>query len=138
MSTPVAGRTVLRRENIGFALILFINWLAEILRLPHLLYDEPSDFNWVRVLLRSAIILAVWAWVYFTTRGLVRRLHHLEEFLMVCSWCRKVGHEGQWLTMEQYFGSHFDTQTTHGICPECSQKARDRLAQQIAEDRGRS
>src|SRR4051812_27466746 len=104
MSTPASGRTILRRENVGFALILFINWAAEIIRLPHLLYDEPVEFNWFRVLLRSAVIVAVWTWVYFTTRVLVRRLHHLEEFLLVCSWCRKVGHEGQWLTMEQYLG----------------------------------
>lgn len=136
MSTPVAGRKVLRRENIGFALILLFNWLAEILRLPHLLYDEPVEFNWFRVLLRSAIILGVWGWVYFTTRSLIRRLHYLEEFLMVCSWCRKVGQDGKWLTMEQYFGANFNTQTSHGICPECSEKARDRLAQQIAESRG--
>jgi hypothetical protein len=129
MTTKVSGVTILRRENIGFSLILLINWAAEILRLPHLLYDDPEGFNWFRVLLRSAVIIGVWAWVYFTTRGLIRRLHHLEEFLLVCGWCRKVGHDGQWLTMEQYFGSKFDTQTSHGICPECSQKTRERLAQ---------
>jgi hypothetical protein len=133
MTTKVGGLTILRRENIGFSLILLVSWAAEILRLPHLLYDDPAGFNWFRVLLRSAVIIAVWAWVYFTTRGLLRRLHHLEEFLLVCSWCRKVGHDGEWLTMERYFGSKFDTQTSHGICPECSQKTRDRLAQQIAE-----
>lgn len=135
MTTKASGGSVLRRENIGFSVILLINWLAEIIRLPHLLYGEPAEFNWFRVLLRSAVIIAVWAWVYFTTRSLIRRLHHLEEFLLVCSWCRKVGQEGKWLTMEQYFGSNFDTQTSHGICPECSQKARDRLDQIIAEER---
>jgi hypothetical protein len=133
MKVEPSGATILRRENIGFSLILLINWVAEIIRLPHLLYGDPVEFNWFRVLLRSAVIIGVWAWVYFTTRGLIKRLHRLEEFMLVCSWCRKVGQEGQWLTMEQYFGSNFDTQTSHGICPECSQKARDRLAQQIAE-----
>lgn len=135
MTTKASGRTVLRRENFGFALILVINWAAEVARLPHLLYGEPSEFNWFRVLLRSGVILLVWAWVYFTTRSLIRRLHHLEEFLLVCGWCRKVGHEGTWLTMEQYFGRNFHTQTSHGICPECSVKTRDRLAQMIEENR---
>ncbi len=86
MSAKTSGASILRRENIGFALILLINWTAEIIRLPHLLYGEPADFNWFRVLLRSAVIICVWAWVYFTTRGLIRRLHHLEEFMLVCSW----------------------------------------------------
>lgn len=133
MKVETSGATILRRENIGFSLILLINWAAEIIRLPHLLYGDPVDFNWRRVLLRSVVIIIVWAWVYFATRGLIKRLHRLEEFMLVCSWCRKVGQEGRWLTMEQYFGSNFDTQTSHGICPECSQKTRDRLAQQIAE-----
>jgi hypothetical protein len=135
MSTKASGGIVLRRVNLGFSLILLINWAAEIVRLPHLLYDDPAGFNWFRVLLRTAVIAGVWAWVYFTTRTLTRRLHHLEEFLLVCSWCRKVGQDGRWLTMEQYFGSNFDTQTSHGICPECSQKTRDRLAQLIAGGR---
>jgi len=53
---------------------------------------------------------------------MLKRLHQLEEFLLVCSWCRKVGHEGKWLTMEEYFGSKFATETSHGICPECAKK----------------
>ena len=68
------------------------------------------------------VILATWAWVHFATRRLVQRLHRLEKFLLVCSWCRKVGHEGGWLTMEDYFGSHLNTETSHGICPACAAK----------------
>jgi hypothetical protein len=135
MTTKASGATVLRRENIGFALILFFSWAAEIVRLPHLLYGDPDGFNWFRVTLRSVVILAVWAWVYLTTRALIKRLHYLEKFLMVCSWCRKVGQDGQWLTMEQYFGAKFDTQTSHGICPECSEKTHARLQQLIAAER---
>lgn len=135
MTTKASGASVLRRENLGFALILLLSWVSELIHLPHLLFGDPDEFNWPRVLLRSSVILAVWAWVYFTTRGLIRRLHHLEEFLLVCSWCRKVGHEGKWLTMEQYFGSNFDTHTSHGICPECSRKTQDHLAQMIVENR---
>jgi len=29
--------------------------------------------------------------------------------------------------MEEYFGSRFATETSHGICPECVQKAKDRM-----------
>lgn len=114
------GRSILRQEAVGFSLILLINWVAEIIRLPHLLYGDPADFNWGRVVLQSVVILATWAWVHFTTRRLVQRLHHLEEFLLVCSWCRKVGHEGEWLTMEDYFDSHLNTETSDGICPACA------------------
>ena len=75
-----------------------------------------------RVLFRTVVILAIWLWVHLTTRRLLRRLYHLEEYLLICSWCRKVGYEGKWLSLEEYFGSRLNTETSHGICPECSGK----------------
>lgn len=126
MSLPSnSGRSILRREAIGFFIMIILIWIAEIIRLPHLMLGEPADFNWLRVLMRTAIILCIWAWVYFNTRRLLRRLHELEGFLLVCSWCRRVGHEKNWLTMEEYFGSRLATETSHGICPDCAQKQID-------------
>ena len=43
-------------------------------------------------------------------------LHHLKEFLRICSWCRKVDREDEWLIIEQYFDSKFNTGTSHNIC----------------------
>lgn len=120
--TPTSGRSILRQEAIGFSLILLFAWVAEIIGVPHLYFGEPEGFVWTRVLLRTGVILIVWLWVHLTTRRLLRRLYHLEEYLLVCSWCRKVGHEGKWLSMEEYFGSRLNTETSHGICPECSGK----------------
>lgn len=120
--TSKSGVSILRKEAIGFTIILMLTWVAEIIALPHLLYGEPKDFHWARVLIRTVVILTIWAWVHFTTRRLLRRLHELEGFLLVCSWCRKVGKDGGWLTMEEYFGSHLRTKTSHGICPDCAEK----------------
>lgn len=113
---------ILRRGTIGFLLLIAACWLVELLQVPHLFFGESAGFNWMRVLFRTAIILSIWAWVYFTTKRLLKRLHYLEEFLLVCAWCRKLGHQDKWLAMEEYFGSKFDTKTSHGICPSCLQK----------------
>lgn len=124
--TTKSRQSVLWKGAIGFLLIIGFIWTAEIIRLPHLLYGEESEFRWDRVLIRTAVTLAVWIWVHFTTRRLLRRLHELEEFLLVCSWCRRVGHEGRWLTMEEFFGSQLATATSHGICPECARQQIER------------
>ena len=126
--------TILRRTAIGFSVILVLTWVTETIRLPHLLYGEPAEFNWLRVLVRTAVVVVTWAWVHLTTRRLLKRLHYLEEFLLVCSWCRRVGHDGEWLTMEEYFGSKFATETSHGICPECArtQSAAHHAAPRVA------
>ena len=116
--------SILRNEAIGFSVIITLSWLTEFLHLPHLLFDEAAAVNWHRALLRTVVVLGVWVWVHIGTKRLLKRLHHLEEFLLICSWCRKVGHEGEWLTMEEYFGSKFSTETSHGICEECAKKTR--------------
>jgi len=119
-----SGESILRKEAIGFSAIIVLSWATEVFHFPSLLFDEPHSFNWHRAALRSVVVLAIWIWVHLATKRLLKRLHHLEEFLRICSWCRKIGYDEGWLTMEEYFGSKFDTQTSHGICPECAKKAR--------------
>ena len=120
---------ILRAEAIGFSSIIVLSWLTELIRLPYLLFAESFTPNWERALLRTVVVLAVWRWVHVGTRRILQRLHYLEEFLLVCSWCRRIGHEGKWVSTEKYFGSQFDMQTTHGMCPECSEKMLSRVAQ---------
>lgn len=109
-------------EHTGFSVIVALAWLTEIIGLPHLIYGENFDPNWGRAVLRTVIVVAVWIWVHVETKRLLHRLHQLEDFLLVCSWCRKIGDHGNWVSMEKYFGSRFDTRTTHGMCPECADK----------------
>lgn len=139
---PALRRDAMRRrregilwiEGIGFSLIISLAWVTEYFRVPHYLFSEDAEFNWGRALLRSVVIAAVWLAVHVATQRVLKRLHQLEEFLLVCAWCRKIGHEGQWMTMEEYFGSALSTPTTHGICPECSRNVKqtlDRRAERV-------
>ena len=109
-------------EGFGFGLMLLFTWLTEILRLPQFMFAEPWVTNWNRPLLRTVVILCVWAAVHIATQRLLKRLHHLEEYLRICAWCRKMDHHGEWVTMENYFESAFATQASHGVCPDCSMK----------------
>ncbi len=131
MATNHTGNSILKQEAIGFSLIIALSWATEVFHLPHFLFSEAAAFNWERALLRTIVVAIIWVWVHLATKKILARLHHLEEFLLVCSWCRKVGHEGEWLTMEDYFGSKFHTETSHGICPECATKTLGRLTAQI-------
>lgn len=122
-----SASSILRQEALGFILLIVLSWASEALQVPHRLFGESGDFNWRRAASRTVIVVLIWIWVHIATKKLLKRLHQLEEFLLVCSWCRKVGHEGQWLTMEEYFGSKFATETSHGICPECAKRTMDPL-----------
>jgi hypothetical protein len=125
----IKGRnSILWIEAFGFSLIIALSWLTEVFKIPHYLFGEPFVPNWHRAILRTIVVLLIWAWVYFLTHRLLKRLHHLEEFLRICSWCRKVCHNDEWLKLEDYFNSRFATRTSHGMCPECLKKKREELA----------
>ena len=114
--------SILWIESFGFSLLIALSRLTEAARLPHVIYGEAFTVNYNRAMIRSLVILLVWSWVHKATKRLLKRLHYLEEFLRICSWCRRVDHEGKWLELEMYFSSKFDTTTTHGMCPDCLQK----------------
>jgi len=50
----------------------------------------------------------------------------LRQLLPLCAWCGKIrNQEGSWETVERYLGARMNTQVTHGICPECSERQLD-------------
>jgi len=117
--TRKRANSILWIEAFGFSLIIVLSWLTEAIRIPYFLFGEPFVPNWQRAILRTIVVLLIWVWVHLVTRRLLGRLHYLEEFLRVCSWCRKVCDHDEWLTMEEYFNSKFAMRTSHGMCPEC-------------------
>src|SRR5215469_4040757 len=114
--------SILWVETGGFSLLIALVWLAEIFKWPHYLFGEPPVVSLHRALFRSLVVVLIWAWVYWITRRLLKRLHYLEDFLRICSWCRKVCHDDEWLGLEGFFNSKFATRTSHGMCPECLKK----------------
>ncbi|HEY1790997.1 MAG TPA: hypothetical protein VGJ73_22805 [Verrucomicrobiae bacterium] len=122
MKKQKGRNSILWVEAAGFLFIIVMSWLTEVFKIPHYLFGESFVPNWHRAILRTLVIGAIWVWVFFITRRLLKRLHHLEEFLRICSWCRKVCHNDEWLGLEDYFNSRFATRTSHGMCPECLKK----------------
>ncbi|HEX4342021.1 MAG TPA: hypothetical protein VH255_01435 [Verrucomicrobiae bacterium] len=120
--TKQSWNSILWIEAVGFSVMIVLSWVTEIVRIPHFIFGEPFVSNWHRAGLRTVVILAVWSWVHYMTVRLLKRLHYLEDFVRVCGWCRRVCHQEEWLTMEKYFSSNFETRTTHGMCPDCLQK----------------
>jgi hypothetical protein len=130
--TTLSGKRILRFQTVGFSVLVLLSISNEVFSIPHYLLGEPKEFVWARLLSRLVVLLAIWALVHFTTRRLLKRLHELEEFLLICSWCRRVGNDGQWISVEQYFDTKFQTGTSHGICPDCAKRELDAHHQRAA------
>ncbi len=55
--------------------------------------------------------------------GLRRELQQLEVLLPICSYCKRIRNDNEeWKALEDYIEEHFETQFSHGICPDCYAK----------------
>lgn len=132
-SSPLSARNILRLQAIGFITIALLSVANEVFYVPHYFFGEPKQIVWVRLLGRLCVLTGIWALVHLSTRRLLKRLHELEDFLLICSWCRRVGDRGEWLSVEQFFDSKFKTGTSHGICPDCAQRELEQHRKHLAE-----
>ena len=124
-------------QNLGFLGIMAVCYLNDLLQLPSLIFsDHPFAFVYRRTTLEMVLVLTVWFLVTRSTRRILEHIHYLEKFLRVCSWCRRINYQGEWMRLEEFMQQGFDTPTTHGICPEClrEQKAAVERARQARKN----
>ena len=122
MTSLKMPRRILWYENIGFLAIIIMSWANELLDLPRHVFGGDTRVNWRESVMETILVSMVWLAVHVVTKRLLDRLYYLEGFLRVCSWCRKVAHDDEWLPLEEYFKRGFSIQTTHGVCPDCARK----------------
>jgi hypothetical protein len=123
MNKPLAAhRPILWCENLGFLTIILLSWANEIFDLPRRLFGGTTEMNWREAGTETIVVAIVWLAVSLLTRKLLARLHYLEDFLRICSWCRNVAVGKDWVPIEQYFGRNFGIQASHGACPDCAKK----------------
>ena len=115
-------------QNVGFLAVIVLCFLDELLQLPALIFSgHPFVVLYRRPTLEMLLFLAVWLLVSNSTRRLLKQVRQLEDFLRVCSWCRRIDYKGEWMPLEEFMEQGFDTPTTHGICPECLRQKKDAL-----------
>ena len=57
-------------------------------------------------------------------------INTLGTFLPICANCKKIREEDStWISIEKYISDRSETEFSHGICPECSQKLYPELYQ---------
>jgi CHASE3 domain sensor protein len=64
------------------------------------------------------------------TLFLLHRLDKAQSLARVCAWSKRIEHEGQWLSFEEYLSRRFSIETTHTISPS----EVDRLMTTIASE----
>lgn len=113
---------VLWIECLGFASLLAVSWLDELIRLPQLILGGSALTNWREGALESIAILVVWLVVFVATRRVLKKFYYLEEQLQMCGWCRKLKRQGDWVSLEDYLAKELGVETALGICSNCGRQ----------------
>jgi hypothetical protein len=130
------GSRVLWYESFGFLLLIGLSWISNHEGLSQYLFGGgPHTRDWRDSALQTVVILYVWAIVWGLTRMLLQRVYDLGTYLKLCAWCRKVGHRGKWMKIEDYFRQDFHIPTTHGMCPECKKRMEEETAEFIRKEK---
>jgi hypothetical protein len=128
METNLRLTRIVTYQNLGFLAVIVLCYLDELFKLPSLIFsNHPFAFMYRRSTLEMLLFLAVWLLVNSSTRRLLQRVRHLEDFMRVCAWCRRIDYKGEWVKLEKFMREGFDTPTTHGICPECMQRQQEAI-----------
>jgi len=125
---------ILWYQGIGFLIIILFTWFFEIFDFPFGLKAIETPFNWREGIVENLAVMAVAISVMFLTRRMLSRLYYLEGFLRVCAWCKKLENNNEWIPIEDFFKEKFQTESTHGICPECLKKAQGKIKPPTSAD----
>jgi GAF domain-containing protein len=115
------------RFYAGFPLVtgdgLSLGALCAIDRKPHQL--DAGQQQAMRALSRQVMALLEMRRVSRRLAEALETVKTLEGLLPICAWCKRIrDDQGYWNKIESYLSSRTDADFTHGICPECLEKAR--------------
>jgi len=110
---------VLWYEAAAFSVLLALLWANELLDLPYRLGSAATPINWLELSLETSVLAAVATLTLLTTRSLLGRIRHLEGFLHICSFCKRVHVGERWIPIESYVRERTDVDFSHGLCPDC-------------------
>ena len=132
MRKQAHGSAILWFESIGFLTVIVFSWVNELSGLSRLVGNVDYVPDWRESALETVIVLLVAVPVVVLTKKLLSRLYYLEDFLHICAWCKKLEHNGDWISMEDFFENKFQTETSHGMCPVCMEEMEAKMKTRLA------
>ena len=111
-------RRVLAYELVACLSIMLLLWIDELLDVPHHLFGmDPTPVNWVESLLESGVVLMFCTFVMATSYRFLQRIKYLEGFLRICSFCKRIRIEDEWIQLDHFVSDHSAAMFSHGYCP---------------------
>jgi len=135
MKIDIAHKRILFGQAVAFAVFIIMLWLMELVDFPSMLFHTPlTPVNVPESIVETVLCALVGTISMLVTIRLQRRVRHLEEFIVVCSRCKRVHVNDQWVSFELFLQSHTDSTLSHGLCEDCLQLLYPDIASRVLEE----
>jgi len=118
----VTGRVLLVQAAVFIFMIAGV-WAGEFIDWS---VSPPTvSLNNVRILeatVDTLVVMVVWIVMIASTATLLHHIRYLEGLLPVCSFCKSIRVDKQWMPLEKYMQRHSSLRLTHSICPSCARR----------------
>ena len=116
-------KRIIAFEIIAFLIIIMLFWLNELLDLPNRLLGAPATpINYAESIMGTIAVLILGIIFTIITHTLVKRIKFLEGIIPVCSYCKKIRVDEDWVDIDSYISAHSEADFSHGICPPCAEE----------------
>lgn len=130
MKIEKSRNLVLLVEFLGFASLIVIVWLDELINLPVFFFGPGiHQIDIEEAILESIVILAFGLLVISISWYLIKRIGQLEKFIPICAFCKKIRKpdadpeiQNSWEQMEHYINKRTGAMFSHSVCPACEEK----------------
>ncbi len=120
---------------IAFIGVISFSWINEVWDLPYLVYNAPSSApNYFEAWMETGWALFVMLLVLSSTQALLKQIRYMEGFLPVCSFCKKIRVDQDWVPIEHYLHEHSRVRMTHSLCPLCAKEHYGYIEGEIVEE----
>jgi len=101
-------------------MVIIFLWIDEILDLPHRYFGAPATLiNYRESIFETFLVLLLAYMIVFLTLKLLNRIIVLEGILPICSFCKKIRINEEWIILDSYIREHSEADFTHSLCPSC-------------------
>ena len=80
---------------------------------------QATPINYTENLIETVLVGTLAAIVVTMTRRLIKKIQYLEGILPVCSFCKKIRKDDEWINIDSYIRDHSAVEFSHSLCPEC-------------------
>jgi hypothetical protein len=122
MEVTKASKRIVAVEIIGMSSIIALLWLDDVVDLSALSGISYKTMMLWQTIVTTILCVLVLFWLTSKTRLILKRLKRLEGLLPVCSFCKKIRVNEEWVAIERYVAEHSDAVFSHGFCPECGEQ----------------